>query len=64
MRPGICKGPTAAFAAGNSSPAFAISSIPTRLFLTTPFFFQAGYNPQIANPLGRLFYLRATYSWH
>ena len=30
----------------------------------TPFFFQSGYNPQIASPLGRLFYLRATYSWH
>jgi iron complex outermembrane receptor protein len=29
-----------------------------------PFFFQSGYNPQIASPLGRLFYLRATYSWH
>ena len=28
-----------------------------------PFFFQSGYNPQIASPLGRLFYLRATYSW-
>ena len=27
------------------------------------FFFQSGYNPQIASPLGRLFYLRATYSW-
>ena len=29
-----------------------------------PFFSQSGYNPQIASPLGRLFYLRATYSWH
>jgi iron complex outermembrane recepter protein len=26
-------------------------------------FFQIGYNPQLANPLGRLFYLRATYAW-
>lgn len=25
--------------------------------------FQVGYNPQGANPLGRLFYLRATYAW-
>lgn len=25
--------------------------------------FQVGYNPQAANPLGRLFYLRATYAW-
>lgn len=25
--------------------------------------FQIGYNPLLANPLGRLFYLRATYAW-
>ena len=26
--------------------------------------FQIGYNPLLANPLGRLFYLRATYAWN
>jgi iron complex outermembrane receptor protein len=26
-------------------------------------FFQVGYNPQVANPLGRVYYLRVTYSW-